>query len=344
MRSFRIGIDSYSLNPLRLPPHAVLDWVGEHGGDGVQFTELHLGRQTADDGFLRELAAHVARLGLYIEWGGGQHIPFDTTTWQPRDLLALNTRAAREARAVGATIIRSCSGGLMRWSDEAPPTDALLREMARALRAQRSMLVDQGVVLAIELHFEFTTFELLRVFEMCDAAPGEWLGVCLDTMNLLTMLEDPVAGTERILPWVVATHAKDGCLRFGDTGLVSFPTAMGCGDVDFAAILARLTSLERTVHLSVEAHGGSFEIPIFDPTFLARFPDLTATELARLIALARRGEQRIGAGEVAPVERADWPRLAEQRVSQDIESLRQIVARAPATTARTAQERRGGVR
>ncbi len=118
---------------------------------------------------------------------------------------------------------------------------------------------------------------------------------------------------------------------------------MGAGDADFAAILARLATLERTVHLSVEAHGGSFAIPIFDPTFLARFPDLTATEFPRLIALARRGEQRTGAGEVAPIDRADWPRLAEQRVSQDIESLKQIVARKPATTTRTTQQRRGGV-
>jgi hypothetical protein len=67
-----------------------------------------------------------------------------------------------------------------------------LRETARALRDQKALLTDFGVVLAIELHFEFTTFELLRLFEMCGARPGEYLGVCLDTMNLLTMLEDPV--------------------------------------------------------------------------------------------------------------------------------------------------------
>ena len=30
---------------------------------------------------------------------------------------------------------------------------------------------------------------------MCDAPPGGWLGICLDTMNLLTMLEEPVAAT-----------------------------------------------------------------------------------------------------------------------------------------------------
>jgi sugar phosphate isomerase/epimerase len=224
-------------------------------------------------------------------------------------------------------VLRSCSGGLMRWSDQAPPTEALLRETARALRAQKSMLSELGVVLAIELHFEFTTFELLRLFDMCGAEPGGCLGICLDTMNLLTMLEDPVAATERILPWVVATHAKDGALRMTDAGLESFTTEIGSGIVDFERIGARLATLERTVHLSVEDHGGSFPLPIYDPTFLSRFPDLPAGELARLMHLAHLGEQRIAAGQIAPLDRALWPQHCAARVQRDIVNLKQIAAR-----------------
>ena len=47
---------------------------------------------------------------------------------------------------------------------------------------------DHGVTLAIETHFEFTSFELVRLMERCDAEPGDYLGVCLDTMNLLTAI------------------------------------------------------------------------------------------------------------------------------------------------------------
>lgn len=336
MKSFRVGIDSYSLSPLRLSPRATLEWAKRHGGAGVHFTELHLrGPEVPDETFLKDLARRAAELDLYVEWGGGEHIPFDTTTWQPKDLLPINSRAARQAAVVGARIIRSCSGGLMRWSDAAPATELLLRETARTLKAHRSLLTDLNIVLALELHFEFTTFELLRLFEMCDVDPGGCLGVCLDTMNLLTMLEDPVAGTERILPWVVAVHAKDGCLRLGEQGLISFPTPLGAGSVDFERILSRLATLERNVHLSVEAHGGSFDIPIFDPAFLSRFPDLTAAELARLIDLARAAEERLARGQVGPTGRAAWPQLCEQRLEQDIASLKRIVAGWEASSGRT---------
>ena len=321
MKSLRAGLDSYSVGPLRLGPLALLDWAKAHGADGVQFSDLYLEPgQTLDAGLLAEVGQHAAQRGLYIEWGGGQHIPYDTTTWQPRELTPINAAAARQAHAVGAHVVRSCSGGLLRWSDRAPPTEALLRETARALQAQKSLLTELDIVLAIELHFEFTTFELLRLFDLCAAEPGGYLGICLDTMNVLTMLEDPVAATERILPWVVAVHAKDGALRMTDTGLESFTTEIGGGVVDFGRIAARIATLDRTIHFSVEDHGGSFALPIYDPTFLSRFPDLTAAELAQLVRLAHACPDTL-----VPLDRAEWPKHCAARIQRDIIRLQQIV-------------------
>jgi sugar phosphate isomerase/epimerase len=326
MAAFRVGIDSYCLHPLALPPSDVLEWAKRHGGEGVQFSEVNLpvGR-TPDAEFLSDLRAEAQERGLYLEWGGGQHVPFDTETWRTKDLLPGNRRAAEQAHALGAWIVRSCSGGFFRWSENAPSTGELLRAMAAALRPQRQLFRDLDVVLAIELHFEFTTFELVRLFEMCDAEPGDWLGVCLDTFNMLPMLEDPVAGTERILPWVVATHVKDGALRLGAEGLQSFPTELGKGLVDLDAILDRLAALERPVNLSVEDHGGEFTTCIYDSAFLRRFPDLTAAELGRLIQLAYVGGERLAAGEATPTDRAAWPSLCQGRTERDLAHLRRLV-------------------
>jgi sugar phosphate isomerase/epimerase len=328
MKSFRVGIDSYSIAPLELSPFETLEWTKKQGGEGVQFSEVHLkeGQRLEDIGFLKDLARSAKDQELYLEWGGGQHMPYDTTLWKPRDLLPINRRAAKQAEALGAGIIRSCSGGLMRWTDEAPPTEVLLRETARALKAQMPMLSDHGVVLALELHFEFTTFELLRLFEMCGATPGGCLGICLDTMNLLTMLEDPLSGTARILPWVVSTHVKDGGLLTDEKGLVSFTAEAGTGLIDIEGILSLLSSLNRTVHLSIEDHGGTFPLPIFDGLFLSRFPDLTAGELSLLVKTAGEGQRRMEAGTLSPLDRAAWPDRCALRVARGIENVKRIAA------------------
>lgn len=70
---------------------------------------------------------------MYLEWGGGQHIPFDTATWKKKDVFEINRRAAEEANVLDTQIIRSCSGGLMRWQPDSPMTETLLRETANSL-------------------------------------------------------------------------------------------------------------------------------------------------------------------------------------------------------------------
>ena len=322
--TFDVGLDQYGLAPLQLEPMAILQWAVAHGAAGVQFSGLDLQWQRrVDAAYLDELRGFAELEGLYVEWGGAGHIPRDMTTWEHVDLFDANRRVVEQAARVGATVVRSCSGGLMRWSDESPPTETLLRDTAKALAAQRQMLRDHGVILAIELHFEFTTYELLRVFEMCEAEPDDWVGIVLDTMNVLTMLEDPVRATERIVPWVVSTHVKDGGLRAVPGGFESFPTAVGDGVIDLAEIIRRLDDRPRRVHLSVEDHGGTFSLPVGDEDFVARFPDLTAVERAELDALAERTAQ---AERCVPTDRAIWPDVCEARMSRNVTTLKRLVA------------------
>jgi len=327
-KKFRVGVDSYSLKPLGFTPFELLDWVRANGGDGVQFSEINLPPDRAlDKRFLRDLAQYAAEKRLYLEWGGGQHIPFDPDSGNPVDSAGINRRAAEQASILGVGAIRSCSGGLMRWKEDSPPTEYFLRAMSESLRGQRRMLEDLGVTLAIETHFEFTTFELRKLFAMAGAEPGGYLGICLDTMNLLTMLEDPVQAVKRILPWVVMTHIKDGGIVLTDTGFATFTAAAGEGIVDFAAIFRLLAGLDRKIHLSLEDHGGDFPIPIFNPDFLRKFPDLTAAETARLLSLAVGTRRSIEQGRLAVVERSLWPGVCEARVRRGIGAIKEIVSR-----------------
>ncbi len=329
MTPFKAGIDSYALKPLGLSAFELIDWAVMNGAEGVQFSEAPLPPgQAVDAAFLDELRAYAGENSVFIEWGGGEHIPLDLATGRSKDIAAGNRRAAEQARRLGVDTIRSCSGGLMRWQAGGPTTEEFLALMATSLAAQKPFLRDLGVILALETHFEFTTFELLRLFERCGAEPGEWLGICLDTMNLLTMLEDPVSATERVLPWVVTTHIKDGGLKLDRNGFVSFPAEIGEGVVDFPAVFRLLARSTRRLNLCLEDHGGDFRIPIFDSAFVARFPDLSAAELVRLLGLAVKTRDKSEGGRLAVLDRARWPELCEKRVKRGLAALRRLAAEA----------------
>jgi sugar phosphate isomerase/epimerase len=326
MKEMAVGIDNYCLHPLGLLPLEVLKWAEGNGAKGVQFSGLNPEvADKVDDVYLRGLADYAADKGLYVEWGGAQHIPFDMKTWEKKDLAGVNQKVAEQAALLGTSIVRSCSGGLMRWDPKSPMTETLLEEMAKGLRAQRQMLKDHHVIMAIETHFEFTTHELLRLFDRCEAAPGEYLGICLDTMNLLTMLEDPISATRRILPWVVCTHIKDGAVILDDTGLTTFPVEIGKGVIDLQKICAFLDLSQRNINLTIEDHGGNFSLPVFDPLFLSKFPDLTAGEFADIIRLALQTGERIKSGAVAITAREEWPEICEARIKRDIQTLQQLL-------------------
>ncbi len=326
MKSFKVGIDAYSLKPLGLPAPELLDWAAANGADGVQFSEVGLppGR-SLDRAFLSELEGSAREKGLYLEWGGGEHVPIDFETGRPKDIVSINKRAAEQARTLGVGLIRSCSGGLMRWKNEGSATETLLGAASESLRSQLPMLRDFGVTLAIETHFEFTTFELVRLLEGSGAEPGGPLGICLDTMNLLTMLEDPLSATLRILPWIVSTHVKDGGLLLDEAGLISFPAEAGLGIVDFPGIFEALSGIERQITLSLEDHGGSFPMPVFDPDFLSGFPDLDASEFSKLLRSAARTESLVRSGSLSVVSREDWPSVCEGRVRRGLDAIRGIV-------------------
>jgi len=326
MKALRIGVDNYGLQPLNLSPLEILKWAEENGAEGVHFSGLNSEeRKKVDAGYLKDLAQYASSRKLYLEWGGGEHIPFDTNSWEKKDIFEVNRKAAEEAAILGTRIVRSCSAGLMRWRPESPSTETLLQETARSLRSQRQMLKDHNVILAIETHFEFTTHELLRLFEQCASEPGDYLGICLDTMNLLTMLEDPLRATERILPWVVSTHIKDGALLLTDEGLVSFPAEIGKGVIDFRQIVERLSSLPHEVHLSIEDHGGSFSLPIFKSHFLSQFPDLSLEEFVSLISLAQRAGELAQNGKLFVEQRERWPQVCESRLKRDIQALKKLL-------------------
>ena len=327
-KKFRVGVDSYSLKPLNFSPFEVLDWAKKNGGEGVQFSEVNLpGGRAPDRALLKDLAGYASEKKLYLEWGGGEHIPFHLETGKPKDIFKINKRAAEQAHLLGIRTLRSCSGGLMRWTDDSLPTEVLLKATSESLRGQKKMLNDFGVTLAIETHFEFTTFELLKLMTMAEAEPGDYLGVCLDTMNLLTMLEDPVSAAKRILPWVVMTHIKDGAILLIKRGLVSFPVEAGKGIIDLGEIVLSLSTLERNIHLSLEDHGGDFLIPIFKKGFLLKFPDLTVAELVRLLSLSNRTKALVSQGRISILARSVWPQRCEGRVRNGIQNIKEVAGR-----------------
>lgn len=324
----KTGIDSQSLYPLNLKPHEVLQWAHRNGAEGVHFSILP--EPQKDDltvSYLHDLGQMARDMGLYIEWGGGKHIPFNTGDWSTEDLMPVNMKAAGEAVAIGTKIIRSCSGRMVRANPSNPSTGTLLKATVSELQRMIPMLRDNGVVLAIETNFEFTTHELLKIFKMCEVEPGDCLGICLDTMNLLTMLENPVEAVERILPWLVCTHIKDGGLVFDKKGMTAFPSPLGSGIIDIETIVAMIIATKPEVNLSVRSQGGSFLLPVHEAWYIDQFPNLTISEYNNLLLLEDLAEKKMVEETLTITALEEWEGICGERTAADLKKLRALCQR-----------------
>ncbi|MCL2116956.1 MAG: sugar phosphate isomerase/epimerase [Planctomycetaceae bacterium] len=106
-------------------------------------------------------------------------------------------------KMIGADVMRIVGSSLQfRHEDHAPQVKAIIAQCKEAV----GIAEDHGVKLAIENHIDFTADEILQIIEGVDS-PN--FGVNFDTGNFLRLLDDPIAGMEKLAPYVFSTHIKD---------------------------------------------------------------------------------------------------------------------------------------
>mgnify|MGYP001147796482 CR=1 FL=1 len=107
------------------------------------------------------------------------------------------------AKEIGADVMRVVGSSLLfRHEPHGPQVKALAEMFKKAVVVAK----DYKVKLAVENHIDFTSDEILQMLEMVDS---EYFGLNFDTGNFLRLLDDPIAGMEKLAPYVLATHVKD---------------------------------------------------------------------------------------------------------------------------------------
>ena len=77
-----------------------------------------------------------------------------------------------------------------------------------------------------------------RVEERVDALErisSEYVGVCVDTGNNFSLMEDPVETTRQLAPWALAVHIKDQAVQSTDDGFLFGDIPLGQGFIDLKA-------------------------------------------------------------------------------------------------------------
>ena len=326
----RIGFDHYTIAHREFSPEATLDFAREHGFDGVQFLEPAALDRTLDHEALAAIRRAAERGGLYLEVGLPSPNPVRRSRQEERTVTP--AEHARDlvphveaVAALGCRYSRAYVGDRhdrfrtdVPWAAQRGATIKVLKRLSPLLR-------DLGVRVALETHADQTVAELL---EMIDRVGPETTGVTLDTGNLVMRLDDPVEAVTRLAPYVLATHVKDAVLAFTPRGLSWQARPIGSGMLPMPDLLAPLLHGRPDLTLSIELHPRTYDLPIFDKSWLAFFPRLRPESLAAVVRLAESCERRYADGSLdrpEVIEAIPWPDRDLDWLASSLGYLRQAV-------------------
>jgi 3-oxoisoapionate decarboxylase len=226
-----------------------------------------------------KLRARAEELGMYIE--GWVSLPKngDTSAFE---------QSVKTAQEAGAIALRTaCLGSrryetfksLEQWRDfEKVSNDSIA--------ATVPILARYKIPLGLENHKDWTADEMTALFEKHS---NEYLGVCLDFGNNISLLDDPMYVVEKLAPYTVSTHLKDMAVEPNADGFLLSEVVMGSGFLDLPRMIALVKHARPKTRFSLEMiTRDPLKVPCLDDAYWITFPDRNGLYLARTLRLVEK--------------------------------------------------------
>jgi sugar phosphate isomerase/epimerase len=254
----KIGIDSYCYHrffgevyPQQQRPdramtvEAFIQRAQDLRVDGVSLESCFLPRRDVE--YLEDLGQMLDGCGMdrVYAWGHPDGLEGGTNSQAYEEMVG----SFESARAIGAKVMRVVGSSLrFRGEPHGPQLDRLRSMFRKAVKVAE----DYGIRMAVENHIDFTSNEMLQLLDGVDSA---YLGINFDTGNFVRLLDDPIAGMDRLADRVYATHIKDLNIQRGvpaDAWYFFSSTPIGDGVVDNDRLVRKLAEAEFDGLLAVE--------------------------------------------------------------------------------------------
>lgn len=286
--NIKLGLDNFAVRAMGWKAAAVIDYAASLKTDSVFISDLDA-FESFEEPYLKGLKSKAADSGLQIHVGTWSICPtskaFKNKWGTAEDLLALGIRVAK---ALGSPVIRVVLGtGEDRKTEGG--IEARIHDTVKVCKALRNQAIDAGVKIAVENHAgDMQSWELVTLIEQ---AGKDYVGANIDSGNAAWTFEDPLSNLEILGPYVVTSSLRDSAIwEYADGAKVQW-TAMGDGVVDWARYFKGFAELCPGVPVHIETISGfPRDVPYLKTDFWKAFPKARASDLAKFVALARKGK------------------------------------------------------
>jgi sugar phosphate isomerase/epimerase len=281
-----LGINTYCIRFRQWNDRQLFDYCVREKLDAM-FLQDSIDPGVMDPTHWAEVRAWTKDAGMRLETGGAAILP-QTPEGIPESVATLRKNIER-AHAMGSPMIRALLAS-DRYSMPEGSLEQHVETTVKVLRAVRSQVMDANAKIGIENHKDLQSW---RTRELIEAAGREFVGSYLDTGNPVLVAEDPMTAVEELGPYAVSFHLRDSVVYEHKDGIAAQWVPLGEGTIDFKALIARASEIMPPnvfVYCKPITARPAVVIPVYSEEFWTKwFPGARARDLARFLALARRG-------------------------------------------------------
>jgi len=126
---------------------------------------------------------------------------------------------------------------------------------------------------------------------------SEWVGVCLDFGNNLSLCEDPMDTLRTLGPYTFFAHIKDMAVEEYEEGFLLSEVPLGDGMLDLKQIVQVLRQKDPNMIFDLEMiTRDPLKIPVYTPKYWATFDDavspIPGREVAKVLALVKKNRPK----------------------------------------------------
>ena len=194
-----------------------------------------------------------------------------------------DVRAGKEA---GATIFRIAIGG-RRYEDfdTAEGFIAMKEGAKRSLRLAEPIARRHRIQIAIENHKDWRIPDML---ELVEGIGSEYVGVCIDTGNSISLLEHPNETVEAFAKYAFTTHIKDMGVKLYEDGFLLSEVPVGQGFLDMKRIFDVCEKANPKINFNLEMiTRDPLQVPCLTDKYWATFGEVRGQRLAKALTMVR---------------------------------------------------------
>ena len=213
---------------------------------------------------------------------------------QESDLATFETQV-RVYKDAGAVVFHAAmTGRRYEEYDALEPFKQAFEQHQKTVALAEPILRKHQMKLAIENHKGWRAAEHAAWFKRLGS---EWVGVCLDFGNNMSLCEDPLDTARTLLPYTFYGHIKDMAVQEYEDGFLLSEVPLGDGMVDLKQILQMLRQKDPNMIINLEMiTRDPLKIPVYTPKYWVTFDDtyspLPGRDLAKVLALVKNNRPK----------------------------------------------------